>query len=281
MHYRNAKYLITLALAATAAVVSACSDTGTTEPTGYTTPRFNIADPGVPGQKVVLCKEGTSGTFEAKLEPNALGTLVVSNPFTVAAGECVDVWVGRTGQNDGPCCEPIDGVTITETSAVPVSIQYAAENGPCVATGVTANAVTVHVNTFSGCTVTFVNEPPPPPPGGDGCTPGFWKNSVGSWPAPYVPGADFDATFGVDIFSPNVSLLTAAGLGGGGRNAFARHAVAALLNSAAGDVDYGMTTAQVLAAVQAAAASGDFESTKNVFEGLNELECGLPNDNSF
>jgi hypothetical protein len=278
MNYRRTKYFMALALA-TVAVVGACTDTGPTEPTRVNAPRLNL-NTGTPGQKLVLCKQGAPGTFEVSLAQEALGTLAVTNPFTVNAGECVDVLIGRAN-GDGSCCEPLDGVTITETSAIPVSISYAAPEGQnCFITATGPNFISLELNTYNGCTVTFVNQPPPPP-SGDGCTPGFWKNSVGSWPAGYLPGADFDASFGVNLFNPNITLMQALNLGSGGKNALARHAVAALLNSAAAGVDYGMSTADVIAAVQAAVASGNFESAKNVFEALNELECGLSNDNSF
>jgi hypothetical protein len=278
MNFRTTKYLTALALA-TATVVSACSDNGPTEPTQVSVPRFNL-NTGTPGQKLVLCKQGAPGTFEVSLAQGALGTLAVTNPFTVASGACVDVWIGRLN-GDGSCCEPMDAVTITETSAIPVSITSSAPEGQnCFITGSGPNFISLELNTYNGCTVTFVNEPPPPPPG-EGCTPGFWKNSVGSWPAGYLPNADFDATFGVNGFNPNISLLTALGLGGGGKNALARHAVAALLNSASGGVNYPMETAEVIAAVRAAFASGDFESVKNPLEALNEKGCGLANDNSF
>jgi hypothetical protein len=279
MNTRATKYLISFALV-TAAVVSACSDVAPTGPTQFSAPRFNI-NTGTPGQKLVLCKEGASGTFEASLSQGALGSLAVTNPFTVNAGECVDVYIGRLN-GDGSCCEPMDAVTITETSAIPVSISYAAPEGQnCFITNSGPAFISLELNTYNGCTVTFVNQPPPPPPGGDGCTPGFWKNSVGSWPAGYLPGQDFDATFGVNIFSPNISLLVALGQGGGGANALGRHAAAALLNSASDNVDYGMSTAQVIALVQSAFASGDFESAKNTLAALNETDCALPNDNSF
>ena len=100
-------------------------------------------------------------------------------------------------------------------------------------------------------------------------------------PAGYLPGADFDATFGVNGFNPNISLLTALNTGGGGKNALARHAVAALLNSVHSGVDYGLSSAEVISLVQSAFASGDFESAKNRLAGLNEADCVLPNDNSF
>jgi hypothetical protein len=279
MSFRTTKYVVALALATTAAVAGACSDTAPTQSSVVKAPRLNL-NTGTPGKKLVLCKQGAAGTFTATLEANALGSLAVTNPFTVNAGQCVDVWVGRA-DGIGSCCEPVDGVTITETSAIPVSISYqSAPEENCFVTASGPNFISFEINTYNGCVVTFVNEPPPPPPG-DGCTPGFWKNSVGSWPAGYLPGADFDATFGVNLFSPNISLLSALGLGSGSKNALARHAVAALLNAASDNVDYGMSTAQVIAAVQAAAASGDFESAKNVFEGLNELDCSVSNDNSF
>ncbi len=278
MNYRPTKYLMAFALA-TVAVVSACSDTGPTEPTRVNAPRFNL-NTGTPGQKLVLCKQGVAGTFEVSLAQNALGSLAVTNPFTVNAGECVDVWIGRLN-GDGSCCEPMDGVTITETSAIPVSISVAAPEGQnCFITGSGPSFISLELNTYNGCTVTFVNEQPPPPPGG-GCTPGFWKNSVGSWPAGYLPNADFDATFGVNGFNPNITLLDALNLGSGGKNALARHAVAGLLNSATSEVDYGMSTADVIAAVQAAFASGDFETVKNPLESLNEKGCPLANDDSF
>jgi hypothetical protein len=278
MNLRVTKYAIALALSATA-VVSACSDTGPTEPTTFTRPRFNL-NTGTPGKKLVLCKEGASGTFEAVLAQNALGSLVVSNPFTVTAGQCVDVWVGPA-DGAGSCCEPVDGVTITETSAIPVSIRYeSAADENCFVTASGPNFISFEINTYNGCKVTFVNEPPPPPPGG-GCTPGFWKNSVGSWPAGYLPNADFDATFGVNGFNPNITLMQALNLGGGGKNSLARHAVAGLLNAATSEVNYGMSTADVIAAVQSAFASGDFESVKNPLELLNEKGCPLANDDSF
>jgi hypothetical protein len=124
--------------------------------------------------------------------------------------------------------------------------------------------------------------PPPPPPPGQGCTPGFWKNSVGSWPPTgYAPNNDFDLVFSVNLFNPNLTLLQALDLGGGGTNALARHAVAALLNASHPDVNFGMTADEVIAAVNAALSGGDVEGTKNMFDTLNNSGCSLDNDNSF
>ena len=278
MNHRTTKYAVALALAAGAAVIGACSDTAPTEASRSTGLNLNLT-PGTPGKKLVLCKQGASGTFTAILAQGSLGSLAVTNPFTVNAGQCIDVYLGRANPIFPE--EPIDELTITETSAIPVSIQLQGVDGTqCLVAASGPNFITVWLNTLNGCILTFVNEPPPPPPG-QGCTPGFWKNSVGSWPAGYLPTADFDATFGVNLFNPNVSLMTALNLGGGGREALARHAVAALLNSASSGVDYELSTAQVIAIVQAAAASGDFESAKNRLAAENEKGCPLANDNSF
>ena len=115
-----------------------------------------------------------------------------------------------------------------------------------------------------------------PCPGGQGCTPGYWKNHLWAWPNAYQPCDDFDATFGVDAFDPDITLNQAVWLGGGGVDALGRHAVAALLNAASAGVDYGMTVEQVIAAVQQALApGGDVEGTKDLLESFNEQGCPL------
>ena len=115
-----------------------------------------------------------------------------------------------------------------------------------------------------------------PCPGGQGCTPGYWKNHLWAWPSAYQPCDDFDATFGVDAFDPDITLNQAVWLGGGGVDALGRHAVAALLNAASAGVDYGMSVEQVIAAVQQALApGGDVEGTKDLLESFNEQGCPL------
>jgi hypothetical protein len=118
---------------------------------------------------------------------------------------------------------------------------------------------------------------PTPPAGGEGCTPGYWKQEhhFGSWVG-YAPSDSFDTVFGVD--SSFVTLLDAVGANGGGENALGRHAVAALLNAASADVDSSFTTAGVIQMVQDAYESGDFETTKNKFAADNESGCPLGRD---
>lgn len=138
-------------------------------------------------------------------------------------------------------------------------------------------SATLYINEDMARIVTFTNTyTPPPVTGGEGCTPGYWKqpHHLDSWDGTgYAPGDDFDSVFGVDLFSPDVTLLQALGLNGGGVNALARHAVAALLNAASGF--YPMTEAEVVAAVQGATSKALIESAKNTLAGNNELGCPL------
>lgn len=112
-------------------------------------------------------------------------------------------------------------------------------------------------------------------PGGEGFTPGFWKNHQEAWPPTgYSPSQTFLGVFGV---GPNISLLRALNLGGGGEKALDRHAVAALLNAAHPNVDYAYSVADVINMVQNAYATGNFEGVKNLFETNNELEGDINN----
>lgn len=134
--------------------------------------------------------------------------------------------------------------------------------------------VTFSVDTYS--TVIFKNDKldiPPPPVGTQGCTPGFWRqpHHFDQWVG-YAPGDSYASVFGVDRSGSLLDNVTARG---GGENALARHSVAALLNASSPDVEYNLTVAQVIAAVQDAFATGEFEATKDELEGFNEQGCPL------
>jgi hypothetical protein len=110
---------------------------------------------------------------------------------------------------------------------------------------------------------------PPDEPGGEGCTPGYWKNHLESWPPTGLsPFDDFDTTFGVDYFDPDITLDEAVNARGGGTNKVARHGTAALLNALHPDVNYSVSAADVIAAVQA----GDVDA----LVGFNELSSECP-----
>jgi hypothetical protein len=109
--------------------------------------------------------------------------------------------------------------------------------------------------------------------GGQGCTPGYWKNHTGSWIG-YAPTDNFDKVFGITHYG-SLTLLEAAGLGGGGFNALARHAAAALLNSSNPNVSYDLTTAEIIKLVQKAVSTNDPEPIKDEFAGFNESGCSI------
>ena len=119
--------------------------------------------------------------------------------------------------------------------------------------------------------------------GGEGCTPGFWKQEhhFGHWPAGRSPGDNYETIFGVDITikvdkmqESNPTLLQALKAQGGAQNALARHSVAALLNAET-SVSFLFSSAEVIAIVQDAFANGTFEANKNLLEEQNEEGCPL------
>jgi hypothetical protein len=124
--------------------------------------------------------------------------------------------------------------------------------------------------------------PPPPPPGDEGCTPGYWKNHLGSWAATgYSTGQSLTGVFGGNALSG--SLLDALNFGGGSgvdgaKRNLLRAAVAALLNAAHPGVDYTRTTAAVISSVTTALNSGDRATMLGLASALdldNNLGCPI------
>ncbi|HXK34162.1 MAG TPA: hypothetical protein VNM91_09140 [Dehalococcoidia bacterium] len=126
------------------------------------------------------------------------------------------------------------------------------------------------------------------PAGGEGCTPGYWKQSqhFDSWVATgFTTGQTLESVFDVpDAFGvDNDSLLTALSYSGGPdvedkARILLRQAVAALLNSAHPGVDYDYSTASVIADVNAALASLDPDTILDLKDDLadaNEAGCPL------
>lgn len=105
----------------------------------------------------------------------------------------------------------------------------------------------------------------------DGCTPGFWKQvqHLPLWTG-FAPGDIFSDVFGV---GPAITLFEAVNLHGGGENRLMAHAVAAILNVSNPDVDYNLTLDEIVALVQDAFATGDFNTAKDIFVTENERGC--------
>lgn len=186
----------------------------------------------------------------------------------------------------GFTCTPSAGSwSLTGTQVIEYAVQVTNTSAPCAHTAWARNTATLTENDSGrqhadSATVTVTTPDCTPPPSLQGCTPGYWKQPqhFGSWVGyvPTGPGAStYDAVFGVTLFPPSTTLLQALGQGGGGARRLGRHSTAALLNAANGGVAYGMTAAQVIAAVQAAVASGDYDGAAGMFESLNERGCPL------
>ncbi len=118
---------------------------------------------------------------------------------------------------------------------------------------------------------------PPPPGGGEGCTPGYWKqpHHFGNWTLPYTPGTMFSDVF-EDAF-PGMTLVQVLGQGGGGLNALGRHLVAALLNAASSDVSFELTPSDIINQFNDVfpGSNDDYTALKDVFASYNERHCPL------
>ena len=118
------------------------------------------------------------------------------------------------------------------------------------------------------------------PPGGEGCTPGYWKNRTEDWVG-YDPDDLVSSVFANAGSLGSMTLLAALKKGGGdtledAKRLLLHHAVAALLNSTHPDIDYAFTTAQVIAWTSDMLTSTDRDAIlglKDPFDTENNRGC--------
>lgn len=103
---------------------------------------------------------------------------------------------------------------------------------------------------------------PPEDGGGEGLTPGYWKNHLDDWPPTgFSPNDSFFGVFseaeGAAAWPEpgDITLDEAVNMKGNSVNSLIRHAVAAILNAAHPDVDYNLTVGEVVALVNNAFAT--------------------------
>lgn len=238
------------------------------------------------GPHVTVCVDPGSpaGTYEYdRSATTGFGTFEVTSPFTLSPGDCVDVW-----QDDGGTqpSDPTTDVTVTETATASGALLDDIQiSGDPISSSTSGSSATVTVNQFHGATITFLHIEEPTE-GGQGCTPGYWKQPqhFDSWEGHATSdllGSVFTLLAGLTLERPetedpdDLTLLDGLELRGGGVNALIRHAVAALLNAANSDVSYDLTEQEVIDAFNAAVDGGDVEGTKDEFEGFNEQGCPL------
>jgi hypothetical protein len=122
----------------------------------------------------------------------------------------------------------------------------------------------------------FWKLPTPPATQGKGCSVGYWKNHTVNWPAVSHASDDFDAVFGTNAFTPNLTLLQALNGTGGGLANLARQGSAALLNAEDPRISgFPLTAKEVKAAVLNALLSGSYDYLAAKLEGYNNLGCPL------
>lgn len=217
-----------------------------------------------------------------------------SGTFNASAPAGEDVYVGDFSITPVPHC--LEVWNATSAGTIPVSASYVSASAGfelerivvAVGDGVAetnfenlynVTSASVNVNDAVGGFIWFkFVEKDIPTGGGEGCTPGYWRQSqhFDSWTLPYTPSTPFSAVF-ADAF-PGQTLLDVVWARGGGINALGRSAVAALLNAAASSVNYDLSVQDVIDDFNAAFASGNrrtIEQQKDVFDFLNNQGCPL------
>lgn len=121
--------------------------------------------------------------------------------------------------------------------------------------------------------------------GGEGCTPGYWKqpHHFDSWPAGITPDTPYDSIFGrvITVRTKDAGLVTgptllqALSAKGGNINTAARHSVAAYLNSVTTGVSYDLSSGEVISNLQSSVDNSDFGDLIEALVNFNEQGCPL------
>ena len=219
--------------------------------------------------RIKVCKTGNSGTFSVAATPVLGGIVSAANPITIPAATCMIVAEDfDTGVGVGA------NVIVTETSGGLLSVTGQRIDAGVITSFAATNGGTLFVNNFHGYTITFNNTPPPPPSGTEGCSPGYFKNHPDT--PPYNRSLTLNSVLTTNVFSSTLTIEQALSLKGGGVNALARHAAAAILNAAALPGTYTYTLTQLRAifdkieagTLTIEAASDLLESKEDGFDGI-------------
>lgn len=213
------------------------------------------------------------------------------NPAPVYATGSTTINVGDVNQNNK--LDPGETWLYTYTPTAPVTAGQHTNVGTATGTGAQTG---LGVNATDVANWYGQDDTPPPAPvskidiekfvqvvgpnsgngGGEGLTPGFWKQSQHfyAWTG-YTQNDSYNTVFGVTDPTAGLTLLQALQRGGGGNAALGRHAVAALLNASNPNIDYAYTVSQIIAMVRNAYATGNYETTKDLFAAENEKGADL------
>lgn len=260
-----ASMALVLSLAGTGSAYAFCGDGVLTVPDEQCDDGNNIDGDGCSAICTIepMCGDGVVNPGEACDDGNNM------NGDGCSASCTIEAYCGDGILNEGEMCDDgnnIDGDGCSsECTVEPYCGDGKLDPGEMCDDGNTANG--------DGCSALCEVEKS----GGQGCTPGYWKQSqhFDSWTLPYAPDTQFSAVF-EDAF-PGQTLLEVMNNGGGGLDALGRHTVAALLNAASADVNYGQTAAGVIDAFNTVypGSKSDYTSVKDDFAYDNERGCPL------
>ena len=258
-------------------IISACAQSGSpASPSPFASSATSVVRQ-AELRRVEVCKDyvnvvGPTVTINVAQDNGNNGSVDANFSIQLANGQCQEIADNA----------PTGAVGYTITEVVPAGFTASTVTTSINGSGVVTVGPSVAGNSTSGFIgdggflVVFTNTAPiPPPPGGEGCTPGYWKQEqhFDSWTAPYTPNTLFSAVF--ENAFPGMTLLQVLEQGGGGLKALGRHTVAALLNAQSNGVAYPLTTAQVIAGFNAVFPGGDYETLHLRWAAFNEAGCTL------
>lgn len=230
---------------------------------------------GTPGPAVTV-------DWEVDRESDGFGDVDLSGSVQLADGECAIVhsYIEDAASNTGI---EIQRVTVTEQAVPGYSTEFQLSSLHATGSVTAGNSASgdMRSNPDSGFLVEFINTEVFVP-GGEGCTPGYWRQShhFDSYPAGFDPTTPFiGATTGFSYdpalngpesgFASDLTLLDALTLrGGGGVNDLIRHAAAAILNANSTGVAYGLSVGDVQDAY-------NVDQDKDALAAANEAGCPL------
>lgn len=294
-----------------AALFVAACETGPNQPeapTGVPGPSLTVdlqnppldSDNSIRLEGAKICKYGTNADFTYDIVDRSGQGGDASGNFSLVADECVllvladgagaDVTVTELVANLG-ADEQFDELVVTTQD----------EGGPLVVSAPLATpsaTVTVHgsgggFTVRAGAVFEFYNSVIPPT-GGEGCTPGYYKNlkkHLFAWTdAGYDPDQLVSSVFSEAGNAPYAALGGATlheGLSFRGGDSVAekaeillRAAIAAVLNADGPNVSYSFTSADIIADVNAALLSQDIDDILDLAKELDdENNAGCPLDN--
>ena len=225
-----------------------------------------------------VCKYGSTADVTVDMQ-QVIGNSTVTYSF--ANGECRVL-----GNFDGTIGLGPADIQASESN-IPSGYQFDSVRTTIIGrNGASGSVSTSTTNSYSitgannniGILLEFFNSQIPVTGGGEGCTPGYWKqpHHFDSWVG-YTPGQQFSSVF-VNAFPGKTLLQVLSANGNTAGEALGRHTVAALLNASSGSgVSYDLTTAQVISGFNSVwgGTKNQLNAQKDIFAGFNEQGCPL------